>query len=85
MSVIECTCKSRNVELFKSESAKIKVISESLESTAFEYDGTELELHLIGEHQLENAKTALTALKALCESGKINVSKNALRQVWQRR
>lgn len=79
MSVIECTCKSRNVELFKSESAKIKVISESLESTVFEYDGTELELHLIGEHQLENAKTALTALKALCDSGKINVSKNALK------
>lgn len=55
------------------------MISESLESTVFEYDGTELELHLIGEHQLENAKTALTALKALCDSGKIIVSKNALK------
>ena len=55
------------------------MISESLESTVFEYDGTELEMHLIGEHQIENAKTALTALKALCDSGKINVSKNALK------
>lgn len=79
MSVIECTCKSRNVPLFKSEGAEIKVISESLESTVFEYDGEELELHLVGEHQLENAKTALTALKTLCDSGKINVSKKALK------
>lgn len=79
MSVIECTCKSRNVPLFRSESAEIKVISESLESTVFEYDGEELELHLVGEHQLENAKTALTALKVLCDSGKINVSKKALK------
>ena len=79
MSVIECTCKSRNVPLFRSESAEIKVISESLESTVFEYDGEELELHLVGEHQLENAKTALTALKVLCDSGKINVSKTALK------
>lgn len=79
MRVIECTCKSRNVPLFKSEGAEIKVISESLESTVFEYDGEELELHLVGEHQLENAKTALTALKALCDSGKINVSKKALK------
>ena len=79
MSVIECTCNSRNVPLFKSEGAEIKVISESLESTVFEYDGEELELHLVGEHQLENAKTALTALKALCDSGKINVSKKALK------
>ena len=79
MSVIECTCMSRNVPLFRSESAEIKVISESLESTVFEYDGEELELHLVGEHQLENAKTALTALKVLCDSGKINVSKKALK------
>ena len=79
MRVIECTCKSRNVPLFRSESAEIKVISESLESTVFEYDGEELELQLVGEHQLENAKTALTALKALCDSGKINVSKKALK------
>lgn len=79
MSVIECTCKSRNVPLFRSESAEIKVISESLESTVFEYDREELELHLVGEHQLENAKTALTALKVLCDSGKINVSKKALK------
>lgn len=79
MSVIECTCKSRNVPLFRSESAEIKVISESLESTVFEYDGEELELHLVGEHQLENAKTALTSLKVLCDSGKINVSKKALK------
>ena len=80
MSVIECTCKSRNVPLYKSESADIRVISEDLESTRFEYDGTELELHLIGEHQIENAKTALTALKALCDSGKIEVSKSALQK-----
>ena len=79
MRVIECTCKSRNVPLFRSESAEIKVISESLESTVFEYDGEEMELHLIGGHQLENAKTALTALKVLCDSGKINVSKKALK------
>lgn len=78
MRVIQNTCKDKNVELFKSDCAKIRVISESLESTVFEYDKMELELHLVGEHQLENAKTALTALKALCDSGKINVSRQAL-------
>ncbi len=80
MSVIENTCKSKDVVLVKSDSAEIKVVSESLESTVFEYDGIELELHLIGEHQLENAKTALTAIKALCDSGKIIVSQQALQK-----
>lgn len=78
MRVIQNTCKDKNVALFKSDIAKIKVVSESLESTVFEYDQMELELHLIGEHQLENAKTALTAIKALCDSGKLNVSRQAL-------
>lgn len=78
MRVIQNTCKDKNVALFKSDIAKIKVVSESLESTVFEYDQMEFELHLIGEHQLENAKTALTALKALCDSGKLNVSRQAL-------
>ena len=80
MQVIEKTCDSTGVPLFRSEDAEIKVISESIESTVFEYGNIELELHLIGEHQLENVKTALTALKALCDSGKISVSAEALRQ-----
>ncbi len=80
MQVIEKTCDSTGVPLFRSEDAEIKVIGESIESTVFEYGNIELELHLIGEHQLENVKTALTALKALCDSGKISVSAEALRQ-----
>lgn len=73
-NVIKSTAESLNVPLFKSEDIGIRVICESLEETVFEYNGTKITLHLAGEHQLENAKTALAVFKALNEKGLLCVT-----------
>ncbi|MCH5299109.1 MAG: bifunctional folylpolyglutamate synthase/dihydrofolate synthase [Ruminococcus sp.] len=65
MRVIEADCKDKNVGLIKSENIEIEIISENIYSTKFRYNGIEIELPLIGEHQIENAKTALAAIEVL--------------------
>lgn len=74
MHVIEADCNDKNVELIKSENVKIEILSESIYSTKFRYNGVEIELPLIGEHQLENAKTALSTIDVLRKTFKISDS-----------
>lgn len=65
MDIIEITAKNLGVPLVKSESVTIDVLSETLSGSIFRYKGLELSLRLAGDHQLENAKTALAALYTL--------------------
>lgn len=74
MNVIEQTANRLDVPLVKSESIKISVKSESLEGSVFEYNGREISLGLAGEHQLENAKTALAALESVRSRGLLEIS-----------
>ena len=63
MKVIEADCASKGVELTKSENIGLRVLGDTLGGMRLEYKNTELSLRLVGEHQLENASTALAALE----------------------
>lgn len=71
MTVIKETCKCKNVTLINSGSIDVGVKSEKLSGTILLYNGLELSLKLLGTHQIENAKTALSALEQL--RGKFNI------------
>ncbi len=65
MRVIEADCLKKNVRLIKSGELKLELTSDSLDGLSFKYNETEINLPLIGAHQLENAKTALAALEVV--------------------
>ena len=73
--VFEEICKEKNVPLRFSDALEIKVKSTSLSGTEFEYKGENIRLPLLGEHQVENLKTALCALEEVSASlQKININ-----------
>ena len=74
MAVIEQTADSLKVPLIKSESVRLDVISQSLKGSLVKYNGEEFLLKLSGNHQIENAKTALAAIEALNQKGLIKLS-----------
>lgn len=74
MSVIEQTAERLNVPLMKSESVNINVTSETLEGSEFEYNGRKIHINLAGNHQLENAKTALAAIESVRQRGLLEIS-----------
>ena len=74
MAVIEQTADSLKVPLIKSESARLDVISQSLKGSLVKYNGEEFLLKLSGNHQIENAKTALAAIEALNQKGLIKLN-----------
>ncbi len=65
MAVIEKNCCEKNVELIKSGNLNLKVISETIGFTEFEYNNLNIKLPFIGEHQLENARTALCCIEEI--------------------
>lgn len=76
MGVIERTAEKLNVELIKSDSVKLEVISQSLCGNKVKYKTKTFTLPLSGDHQIENAKTALAALERLNQNGLLNVSES---------
>ena len=79
MNVIENTARKLKIPLAKSENIEIRVKSETLGGSIFDYNGTEIKLNLAGEHQLENAKTALAAIEILRLNDKLNISDNDIK------
>lgn len=77
--VIEDTCKDFNVSLTFSDSLSLSVLSESIDGTSFVYKDTEMTLPLLGEHQVQNLKTALCALEELKASGFENVTADTIK------
>ena len=69
MAVISNAASQAGVPLIKSESVETKVLSKTLGGSVFELNGTELEIRLAGDHQIENAKTAFAALDYLRING----------------
>ena len=65
MSFIENDCRLKEVSLKKSGDIDFEVKRESFAGSLLEYKGRELFLPLAGEHQIENAKTALAAIEVL--------------------
>lgn len=78
MDIIENNAKEKNVPLYKSENTEIEIISTNIEKTAFRYGNTEIELALMGLHQTENAKTALTVLENLRCKGLLEISDESI-------
>ncbi len=68
MKLIESDCASKGVQLIKSESLPVKVLANSLDGIKLEYNDIRLNLPLVGAHQIENAKTALSVLEVIHES-----------------
>ena len=65
LKVIEKTAKQRNNKLIVSDFSKAKIISQSINGTAFEYKGKEYEIRLTGLHQVENALNAIEAARLI--------------------
>ncbi len=74
MQVIESTARKLKIPLAKSEGVQIDIKSESLDGSVFDFNGTEILLPLAGEHQIENAETALAAIEILRLNGLIDIS-----------
>lgn len=65
MRIIEKSARQLAIPLAASNSVKLEIISQSLSKSVFMFEDTEITLNLAGEHQIENAKTALAAIEAL--------------------
>lgn len=65
MRVIESSAREKKIPLASSESVKIDVEETNLKGSRFRYNNVEISLPLSGDHQIENAKTALAALDML--------------------
>ncbi len=76
--VVESTCKSLGVPVVFSDSLQLSVLESSMSGTLFEYKGEKMLLPLLGEHQMQNLKTALCALEKL--TGKIeNITPHSIK------
>ena len=69
MDVIEEICAAKGVPLYRAADIDLKPLDRSLEGQRFEWEGRPYELSLLGAHQLENARTALAAVRALNDRG----------------
>ncbi len=78
MEIIEKTAAEKSVPLYKSSDVKVRVISADIERTVLDYNGIRLVLNLPGEHQVENAKTAVAALRVLNQRGILSVSADSI-------
>ena len=78
MAVIEQTAARMNVPLQKSSELSANIEEMSLWGSRFEVEGIECELKLAGEHQIENALTALSALFYFRNKKLLSISEDAI-------
>ena len=71
IEIIKKTAEENNSKLIESNSVDFENINQSLFGTNFTYKGINMNLPLIGEHQIENAKTAMATIEVLKSSFKI--------------
>lgn len=83
-SIIKHTAKEKNNKLYLSSDINFSDIKLSINGSEFTYNGVNLTLPLIGEHQLENAKTAIATLYALKENGIIDFSTDDLKKGFEK-
>lgn len=78
MNVIERTAAELDVPLIKSESIPLEVTESSLRGSRVKYKSREFNVSLAGDHQIENAKTALAAIELLNQKGAISVDAESI-------
>lgn len=74
MKIIENTAKNLRIPLAKSENIKINILNTNLNGSGFFYNNIKFHIKLAGNHQLENAKTAIAALEILRLNDLIEIS-----------
>lgn len=74
MKIIERTAIEKKIPLAKSESIKLDNICKTLSGSSFEYNSAKINLHLSGEHQIENCKTALAVIEILRVNDLISIT-----------
>ncbi len=77
--IIADTALKKNNKLYHAKDVEFSDINLSIDGSTFTFNNIVLSLPLIGEHQLENAKTAVKTLYALKENGLIDFSHSDLR------
>lgn len=78
MGVIESTAEKLGIPLLKSEDIEVEVKEISLKGSRFVYNNREITLPLAGDHQIENAKTALAAVEAVRKEGLLTISDSSI-------
>lgn len=66
--------------LLFSTDISLSVVDEDLSGTELEFNNIPLKLSLIGEHQVQNARTALAALAVLTKDTDIRISEDAMKE-----
>ena len=84
MNVIKETAGALGVPLIKSDEVELEVISESLRGSRVKYESYEFNIPLAGAHQIENAKTAVAALKYLDKDGSIGVESGCIARGFEK-
>ena len=84
-NVIENKCKQMNAMLNKVDSKKVNNIEISLGSTRFAYENIEYATTLIGEHQIYNAVTAITAAGLIPDISHENIAEGIRKTQWHGR
>ncbi len=78
MGVIESTAEKLGIPILKSEDIEVEVKEISLKGSRFVYNNREITLPLAGDHQIENARTALAAVEAVRKEGLLTISDSSI-------
>lgn len=82
--VLEETARAKGCRITIAEPEEIRVLEQSLEVQKFSYGEFEtMEIHLAGQHQIENAVTVLEAVRALRRQG-VRIEEEAVRKGLER-
>lgn len=82
--IIKKTASDKSNKLYSASDIEFSDVKLSLDGSKFTYNGTVFTLPLIGEHQLDNAKTAICTLNALKENGLINFTIDDLKSGFEK-
>ena len=74
MQVIRDTAEAMGDPLYYGESVTVHDMRLSLDGIRFRYQGADMQLPLIGEHQAENLRCALAAIEALREQHRLPIT-----------
>ena len=78
--VIKNSAIRNHCPLLFSTDIKIAVTAQNLAGTTIELEDTPLTLSLCGEHQIQNASTALATLAVLAKDAKLKISREAMQE-----
>lgn len=69
LEVIRADCQEKGVPLHIPDRSRVDLLESNLTGTLIDYDGLVLRVNMAGEHQIQNALTAVTVAQVLREHG----------------